>query len=277
MLLAGPNVTTEAIYKILDAWHAILPSLTDAGASTVYFAFPGHVFAIHPATFPGKTKAEVQVLLQPFLDTITALGISPTLEITDFPHFFEHYFHYVGPFPYGTIDTSQVTGGRFIPRSVFEHNLTTLTSVARSIIERPGSAFSFGGFTAAPTHAAAGNKPADNAVLPAWRGSLLSAMVIGHWNYSTPLATNLATQAAMRDVIEPALEELSPGGGSYLNEANFESPRWASNFYGEKYEKLKTIKAKYDPQHLSYARIAVGSDEWVVDDEGRLCSVDSME
>lgn len=58
-----------------------------------------------------------------------------------------------------------------------------------------------------------------------------------------------------------------------MNEANWQQPDWQHLFYGENYEKLLSIKDKYDPQQLFYAHTAVGSDRWFQDHEkgGRLC------
>lgn len=48
------------------------------------------------------------------------------------------------------------------------------------------------------------------------------------------------------------------------------SSDWQQKFYGSKYDKLRQIKNKWDPSSL-YARNAVGSEDYVVDSNGRLC------
>lgn len=69
----------------------------------------------------------------------------------------------------------------------------------------------------------------------------------------------------------PRLAALSPGGGAYLNEADWKQPDWKLAFYGENYPALEAVKKKYDPDHIFYARTAVGSDRWVQREDGRLC------
>ena len=71
--------------------------------------------------------------------------------------------------------------------------------------------------------------------------------------------------------ILPHLEQLTPGGGAYMNEADFRQRDWQSSFYGVNYEKLLAIKNKYDPEHIFYALTAVGSDYWAEANDGRLC------
>lgn len=71
----------------------------------------------------------------------------------------------------------------------------------------------------------------------------------------------------------PQLEALTPGGGSYLNEADINQPNWQEVFYGTNYATLEKVKDKYDPNGLFYGLTAVGSERWVyrLHSDGRLC------
>ena len=77
----------------------------------------------------------------------------------------------------------------------------------------------------------------------------------------------------MTDRWLPRLEALTPMGGSYLNEADFNQPNWQTIFYGNNYEYLRQIKDKYDPEEIFYGITAVGSDRWTyrMHTDGRLC------
>lgn len=77
----------------------------------------------------------------------------------------------------------------------------------------------------------------------------------------------------MTETLLPLLENLTPGSGAYLNEADFNQPNWQSTFYGDNYAKLTSIKNKYDPNHTFYALKSVGSEEWAGQTDGRLCRV----
>lgn len=90
------------------------------------------------------------------------------------------------------------------------------------------------------------------------------------YNY-TDWATDLANQKLMTDVLIPKLEALTPGGGCYLNEADFRQPNWQQAFYGTHYKRLYEIKTKYDPDDIFYARTGVGSEFWTQAEDGRLC------
>lgn len=73
----------------------------------------------------------------------------------------------------------------------------------------------------------------------------------------------------------PILERLTPGGGAYVSEADFQQPDFQQVFYGNNYPKLKAIKNKYDPHDTLYAITAVDSEGWYEDQAqgGRLCPV----
>lgn len=75
----------------------------------------------------------------------------------------------------------------------------------------------------------------------------------------------------MTNTLVPLLEVLSPNGGAYLNEANWNQPDCQRTFYGNNYHKLERIKDKYDPHQIFYGLTAVGSERWAEKIDGRLC------
>ncbi len=44
------------------------------------------------------------------------------------------------------------------------------------------------------------------------------------------------------NVLQPMLDAATPGGGVYLNEANYKQQNWQQEFYGPNYQKLLGIK-----------------------------------
>ena len=66
----------------------------------------------------------------------------------------------------------------------------------------------------------------------------------------------------------------APDSGACLNEANPFDKKIAKDYYGESYEKLRSIKAKYDPKESLFVLTGVGSDGWDYNlDTGRLSRV----
>ncbi len=108
-------------------------------------------------------------------------------------------------------------------------------------------------------------------MLPAWRDAMAHCMLVAPWDWTVPRSEMVRRENFLVYDITTALDALTPGGGTYLNEANFAQPDWQANFYGANYPRLLKIKAKYDPTSLFYATTAVGSEAWVPDSSGRLC------
>jgi len=65
--------------------------------------------------------------------------------------------------------------------------------------------------------------------------------------------------------INKAMDELmkvAPNAGSYVSESDFFEKNWQQSFWGSNYERLATVKKKYDPEGLFFVHHGVGSEEW---------------
>ncbi|WP_326537182.1 FAD-binding oxidoreductase [Pseudorhodoferax sp.] len=59
-----------------------------------------------------------------------------------------------------------------------------------------------------------------------------------------------------------ALRRLVPDAGSYLAESDFFQADWQRAFWGPHYERLRAVKARYDPEGLFCVHHGVGSEDW---------------
>lgn len=107
-------------------------------------------------------------------------------------------------------------------------------------------------------------------VNPYFHETFLSIAVGTVIDYHDWTAT-LAAQDQMTEDMLPRLENITPDGAAYLNEADFQLPNFQDTLYGDNYFKLLSIKHKYDPTWLFYARTAVVSEGWMEQSDGRLC------
>lgn len=64
------------------------------------------------------------------------------------------------------------------------------------------------------------------------------------------------------------------------SQADVSEPNFQSSFWGSNYDRLLSIKERYDPFELFYANTGVGSESWAVEtadglptQNGRLCMV----
>lgn len=256
--------STASIFSAVDAFHAALPGLIDFGTMVVY-SYTTDYLSLAPVTAFNKTLSELEGAMAPMLDSFYALGLTYSFNYTESPTYYDHLNYYFGPFPEGwiTIGTVQL-GSRLISRP----QLANFSSTARAIANEMANA---GGGTYLAVATNVGPFGGDNAVLPAWRDAIVHAVVEIPFNFTDPWSDVFKEQDLITDVLQPTIERATPGMGTYVNEGDFRQPGWQKVFYGRNYDRLLAIKAKWDPEGLFYADVAVGSEAWTVSESGRMC------
>ncbi|KAI0202859.1 FAD binding domain protein [Astrocystis sublimbata] len=252
---------TDTFWDILRVFIMNLPAAVDAGATLYWMVIPGNMFLMPQTYFPDGTAADFRQLLQPTLQALEEKNIEYAFNELDFPTFQDAY-NTLNP----TMNISAINlGGRIIPRSLAatDDSASDLASAIQSVTNNMAA---FAGISMNVS------KPptSPNAAHPAWRESLFLAFY-GLQYDQTNYTANVVAQGVVNDVLTPPLDKLTPGRAAYLNEANFEQADWQHSFYGDNYEKLLTIKRKYDPDNVFWGRTAVGSEALQVEADGRLC------
>jgi FAD/FMN-containing dehydrogenase len=245
--------------------HA-LSSIVDAGAH-VQGVITGPVFLLSEVTIPGLTEDGMRSVMKPFTDYLTNRTVPYQMNVTSFPNFYEHADHYIGPFPYGLVYSAQIQGGVMISRDTVQSN-----STGPEFIARMRHISTTTGFNVLPYSFNAAAKDAStpaNAVHPGWRNTLAYVVISRQWDYNVPFSVMDEQERQLTENIMPSLQDLA--SGAYLSEADFRNPKWKEEFYGVNWDKLNEIKRNWDPEGLFYATTAVGSDQWEIDAEGRLC------
>ena len=46
------------------------------------------------------------------------------------------------------------------------------------------------------------------------------------------------------------MRDITPNSGAYLSESDYYEPNWPRAFFGDNYERLKSIKEEYDPNGM---------------------------
>ncbi|KAI4276240.1 MAG: hypothetical protein LQ337_002639, partial [Flavoplaca oasis] len=209
LLAFGPDGIFKATYwKAIAAFQTQLPAIVDAGATAIYIITQAG-FQIAPLTAPGKSDAEVKLMLTPFTRALDQLNITYSLNVSSASTFMGHFTKYFNPFPYAA------RWKRLIPRSVVEQNNDALTPAFRDITVNSA-------FYVAVTALGVG-KPkkatpvSDNAVLPAWRNALLTVLVPSVWDFTVPRSVMEERESQLTNSIIPKLTTLTPGLGTYMN------------------------------------------------------------
>ena len=258
------GLAIDTYWQLIDIWQASLPAPVDAGGLLVY-QVRNISFNLLSATFLDSAKAEVDNSLEPFTTQLDKRNITCTYKSSYSTTYLKHFSTYFGPLPDGIYPVGQLLGGRLIPRRVIEQDNAKLTSTIRSTIS--SGTFYLGGLALKANHTVTGS----NAVLPVWRETLVEMLNASDWDFHALFQDMLQVQDRLTKDVMPAFRGITPGSGSYLSEADFQSETWKEDLYGENYEHLRKIKKSYDSDDVFYATTAVGSDEWSVRDDGRLC------
>ncbi|KAH8680428.1 hypothetical protein BGZ61DRAFT_359187 [Ilyonectria robusta] len=259
------NNDQATFYEGIETFHSKLPAMVDAGSMVVYY-FTNTFFQIAPLTAYNKTKEEVQTMLVPFVNALNDLGINYTVSYTQTASYYDHYDTFFGPLPVGNIQVGIAQyGGRLIPRDTIVNNNAALTATAKSIVEQGVTWIGVG------TNVSPFSNSKTQSVLPAWNKALVHATLTTPWSFTAPWSDMLDLQNLMTEKIMPEIEAVTPGSGAYMNEADFRQPNFQSEFFGSNYNRLLTIKKKWDNSGFFYARNAVGSEQWYVADNGRMC------
>jgi len=264
LTFAAAGTSKDTFYGVVSTFLQSLPAIVDSGAVSVWL-LTGEAFVMAPTTAPGLSISELQKLMDPTLNALKQNNVSYQYYISDFPSYLDSY-DVMNP-EYNITDAN--IGGRLIPRSLVASNESTqnLTNAMRFINDN-GAVVS--GVSINVANGSTG--PQQNSINPVWRTALFDAVVGVPWSeqpqdYQSDInSTNLVT-----DVLLPPLEEITPGGGAYINEGDFRQPDWQRVFYGVNYDRLKSIKDKYDPWHVLYAVTGVGSEYWKETADHRLC------
>lgn len=258
------DLSKEIFTDAVDHFHRLLPDMIDAGTTVIYQMLPGY-FLIKPLTAFNMTSSQVEDVLAPFLSELDGLSIKYQANYTQYDSYYDHYQKYMGPLPNGNLGVGEFTyGGRLLPRSVLQSNPTDLATALYDITSQGIVAVGVG-LDVSKTN------DVDNAIFTHWREAAVTMQIGISYNDTASWSQLLAEQQKMTEEINPLLEAVTPGGGTYENESNFLQPNWKEVFFGDNYSKLEQIKSKWDPDHFFYVLKGVGSDYWSVAEDGRMC------
>jgi hypothetical protein len=144
---------------------------------------------------------------------------------------------------------------RFVPHSQFatEGNIDTLVG---GILQGMDNArqlnisddrIAFGLYKVTP----ANTPDTENATSanPGWRTALWHVIVDGGWEQGFSTEEINAVQSYVRKGLD-GLSSVLPEQACYTNEADYGEENWQSVFFGDRYERLLSIKKRYDPTTL---------------------------
>lgn len=293
----GTEASHEASWAAVAAYFSHVPDLMDAqlaGAATVasgtsaasFFPDlaaqdPFHGIALNQVFWAfNSTPEAMTALVQPVIDELSPVNSSVAISfnVSKFDSYPEFYSAISGDNVAGgesvtssrllgrreLVDTPQADVVRYLKIALANQNATQGTYATIGLQGGPGVR----------------EQPEERwgALLPAWRSAYLHFIATGATVDSVAAGSpkNALDSAAKyyEEVKERMWREWAPDSGAYMNEANPFNKNFAKDFYGEGYDRLKAIKARYDPAESLFVLAGVGSDAWHYSlDSGRLCRI----
>ncbi|GFF78934.1 6-hydroxy-D-nicotine oxidase [Aspergillus udagawae] len=245
---------------------------TDYAGSTDYY------FRMESFVAPNMTIDETKALLAPWFDVLDAQNITYTPWYNHADNFHDVW---AVAFPQEYVGTALVkTASRLMPRSVFQDDsLRSRTFLAHKDAIEKG--LFVAGFHITGTGKAV-TPPTDTSILPAWRDALAHVIVGTQWTSDASWETVKDKSLFVTSWME-VLRNIAPDSGAYMSEGDLLEPNQQEAFYGAHYDRLYSLKQRYDPWGLFFALTAVGAEDWEVqvtdpvpyswNNNGRLCPV----
>ncbi|KAI0574735.1 Isoamyl alcohol oxidase [Pyrenophora tritici-repentis] len=276
---------TETVSKFLDAMTGVyssFPSLSQKGFAGYGYWVANSANGLHEHKFTnvwyqaftitGKTAEQSQKLFQSFEDKVlsynsTQLGIQVNITKSSYVDYSKYFANKTG--------TNAGVGGisalssRFLDTNALSGDKKRLRAAMDVMGGEPGKPVyhTLVHHGLETTH---GLQINDSAVQPGWYRSVVLDIFerdVVHFSY----INNIEPFTYIRSKVEPVYRILSPSVGTYMNEADWGNVQWKEDFYGVHFDRLSMVKQKYDPDGVFYCITCVGSENWVVKEDGTLC------
>ena len=278
------TANSDTFWSLITYMHSQLPSLSDAGAMGYYFMTPNNSAIPDPAIqgqfsgvwlLPNKTLQQTRSLLSPSEHNLStnALKWADPIHLSNTTFASTDYTKtWLALSPPGSVGAEVRLGSRLLDRKSLLQNQTLVTQLFRTANSQSPAITFLGHMVAGrnvarPPHGIPGG---SNAVLPAWRRDIITHVVIPRtWPFLDNTA-KLQTTSYLRNIEIPALKQIAPDTGAYLNEADPTEPMWQQTYWGENYPRLLSLKRYWDPEGVFWCVPCVGHlDGWeVAGDQG---------
>ena len=180
------GISRTTFFAGVEMFTSLLPSIGDAGGASVWW-LTNNSMSTTPTTIPRGTEALYNALFDPLIGffkkngmqystyetriietQMLILSIFTAYYVEEFPTFHSAYQKMNPP----ENITDELLGGRLIPRSVVQQNLTEVVSAFRAIVEKD-TGLVISGVMVNSSRVAYPN----NSVNPAWRDALMSVVM----------------------------------------------------------------------------------------------------
>ncbi|KAI1480259.1 FAD-binding domain-containing protein [Daldinia eschscholtzii] len=260
VLATGPTVSSVQFWAALRAFFDGFITYTDAG-NYEYFRImkvgnDQYSSDMGPWFAPGMSKSQLEALVAPLFARFKELGVEVNPVYTEYDDFYDAWHASFPVEPWGSNAIRQAS--RLFPKSNWQDvaKLNATFDVIKNVVEEGAYVVAFN-IAAAPK-----TGYPDNAVNPAWRNTVMHAIMASTWDTTKTDRDIKAASDRLTFGWMQRWRDVSPGAGAYMSEADYIEPDFTQAFFGSKYPRLYQIKQRYDPFGVFYAHTAVGSEDW---------------
>lgn len=218
------------------------------------------------SNFSATIERAKQVINQQVVDNLLRLNTTTFYIKSSFQHFpsFQEYFLGSGDHQAQSANTPIMVSRFFDKRSLLfqQKNLSGMLQTLFSE-EGPGVHATTSVLELCLVGGGQVLQPAPHtSVHPAWRRTYLLAEQVDFWpeNAGSQGIQQVKNEATFKKL--KAMKALTPGMGTYLNEADGYDPEWKEDWFGSRYDSLKSVKQKYDPEEVFWCWRCIGSEGW---------------
>ena len=196
---------------IFHKWSSFF---VDQGLYVYFEVFP-FTFRVRPFVAIGKTTAQLQTIVQPFLNELTAKGVPYEFAIKSFPTFYNLYVDLFEPEASGS---SALTGGwMFNHNDVANNNNGIIDAFKTVMFPRADLVGLMVGHLFNPGY---GAPQSNSATHPAWRNATDFIISILPVPDGASLAQKADLQNVLTNTMDAALRRASTSGCTYVNEVS---------------------------------------------------------
>ncbi|KAH8587381.1 hypothetical protein B0O99DRAFT_733688 [Bisporella sp. PMI_857] len=278
------NSAIDATWRAFAVLAASLPDMMDAGlaGSLTVTTTSGKVKVVQSLFGYNITSDGMKALVKPIITRMKAVGnsTSVSVELADvepfetWPTFFERIKQVDDVAGGGSAMSSRLVG-----RTHLNISSTQLIGNFKKALVTEASN-STGGYMIIGMQGGLGpaNVPHEmrGALHSSWRTAYLHIISLGASINATADSQKALASAAkwLDEVKEPVWRSWAPEMGSYMNEGNPFNTEFKHDYYGDNYDRLVSIKLKYDPTESLFVLTGVNSDKWDYNlNSGKLCRV----
>ncbi|KAK0530764.1 hypothetical protein OC842_003824 [Tilletia horrida] len=253
--------TDSALQALIAKIASLQPMWSDAKLAGYFLIANGTLGAVQG--LPSDNSTQIKTLIQPLIDWAgTRSDVKLLVNIFDSQSSLNQFNKKIlKPASAATpVGSAQRIAGRLLPRALFTTDAgraSMASALVASYKTMTGSKKTVQFYSTGPPVSITGE---DTGVNTAWRQSYWEVILANEFSAVDSQAVKDQIAQEVHLAADP-LRAITPGGGCYYNEADVLEEDWKTAFFGANYDRLLSIKNKYDPDSMFIVWKGIGWED----------------